>query len=359
MCQFFRDPVQCIIPPYITERLLRSDDPAVRARAEANVLAATAARARRARVRAQQPLLDLRTPTPGKRRLLYDAKKTDSLPGTLVRSEGQAPVADPAVNEAFDHAGSTYDFYKAVFNRDSLDDKGLTLVGSVHLAESDGTGRFVPLDNAFWDGSQMAYGDGDGVIFQRFTRSLDVVGHELTHGVQSFTSNLTYEGQSGALNEHFADVFGAMVRQWKNGEAATTANWLIGAEVLVPAKTRRGVRDMEHPGTAFTNDPYLGTDPQPGLMSKLYEGSSDNGGVHINSGIPNRAFVLAAKAMGGNAWDVAGRIWFATMVKLSKRAQFQECAELSIEMAAEHGDAAMRAVRSAWTTVGLAAKVYA
>jgi Zn-dependent metalloprotease len=357
MCQ--RDPIQCIIPPYITERLLRSSDPEIRARAEANMLAATNARATRARAQQEQSLLGLRTPTPGKRRLLYDARKTDQLPGSLVRSEGQPPVADVAVNEAFDHAGATYDFYETIFRRDSLDDRGLTLVGSVHLAESDGRGRYVPLDNAFWNGKQMAYGDGDNLIFQRFTRSLDVVGHELTHGVQSFTSNLSYEGQSGALNEHLADVFGILVRQWKNGEAAKSADWLIGKEVLVPAPTRRGVRNMEHPGTAYMSDPYLGTDPQPEHMSKLYEGQSDNGGVHINSGIPNRAFALSAKAIGGNAWDVAGRIWYDTMLKLSKNAQFQECAELSSQFAGDHGTAAANAVHKAWTNVGVTAKVYA
>ncbi len=131
-------------------------------------------------------------------------------------------------------------------------------------------------------GQQMAYGDGDGVVFQRFTQALDVVGHELTHGVQSFTSNLTYYGQSGALNEHFADVFGILVRQWRNSETALKANWVIGAEVLVPAPTRRGIRDMEKPGTAFVNDPDLGTDPQPDHMSNIYQGASDRGGVHIN-----------------------------------------------------------------------------
>jgi Zn-dependent metalloprotease len=186
-----------------------------------------------------------------------------------------------------------------------------------------------------------------------------VVGHELTHGVQSFTSNLAYEGQSGALNEHLADVFGILVRQWKNGEAAKGADWLIGKEVLVPAPTRRGVRDMEHPGTAYMSDPYLGTDPQPEHMSKLYEGHDDNGGVHINSGIPNRAFALSAKAIGGNAWDVAGRIWYDTMLKLSKNAQFQECAELSSQLSGDHGTAAANAVHRAWTNVGVTAKVYA
>lgn len=357
MCQ--RDPVQCIIPPYITERLQRSDDAEVRARAEANLVAAANMRALRAREQVSRGLLAPQPAKHGKQRLLYDARGRDQLPGTLVRSEGQPAVADAAVNEAYDHAGSTFDFYDTVFRRNSLDGNGLTLVGTVHVGESDGRGHFVSLDNAFWDGKQMAYGDGDGVIFQRFTRSLDVVGHELTHGVQSYTSNLEYEGQSGALNEHFADVFGILVRQWKNRETAAGSDWLIGREVLVPAPTRRGVRDMQHPGTAFVSDPYLGTDPQPEHMSKLYDGRSDNGGVHINSGIPNRAFVLAAKAMGGNAWDVTGRIWFDTMLRLSKRAQFQECAEASVEVASRIGDDAARAVSRAWANVGVAVKVYA
>jgi Zn-dependent metalloprotease len=357
MCQ--RDPIQCIIPPYITERLLHSDNAEVRARAEASLAAAARMRTARTRAWAAPSLLPKRAPAGAKHRLLYDARKHDKLPGVLVRSEGEGPVADPAVNEAFDHAGATYDFYDAIFGRRSLDGEGMILVGSVHVGESDGRGHYLPLDNAFWDGTQMAYGDGDGLIFQRFTKSLDVVGHELTHGVQSFASDLTYEGQSGALNEHFADVFGVLVRQWKNGERAETADWLIGKEVLVPARTRRGVRDMERPGMAFTDDPYLGSDPQPAHMSKLYEGSSDNGGVHVNSGIPNRAFVLAAKALGGHAWEAAGRIWYDTMLRVPRRCQFQECAEVSVEVAAALGAEAAKAVRQAWAKVGLTTKVYA
>ncbi len=357
MCQ--RNPIQCIIPPYMMEQLLRSTDPEIRKRAEANVLLASRMKAAREVARTAPSLMAIRAPGGGKHRLLYDAKGTDSLPGVLVRSEGQPSGADPAVNEAFDHAGATYDFYSTLFKRNSLDDNGMTLVGTVHLAESDGAGGYVPLDNAFWDGKQMAYGDGDNLIFQRFTRSLDVVGHELTHGVQSFTSNLEYDGQSGALNEHLADVFGALIRQWKNGDTANRADWLIGKDVIVSAPTRRAIRDMEHPGTAYVNDPYLGTDPQPGHMSKLYTGASDNGGVHINSGIPNRAFVLAAKAMGGNAWDLAGGIWYDAMLRLPKRCDFQACAELTVQAAVEIGTEAADAVRRAWATVGLVVKVFA
>jgi Zn-dependent metalloprotease len=303
MCE--RHPIQCIIPPYINEHLAKSADPATRARAVANLKAGAAMRAMRVMAQAMPSLMVPVAPTKEKTREVYDGRKTDELPGKLARSEGDAKVTDKAINEAYDHSGSTYDFYDAVFSRNSLDNKGMTLVSTVHVAEVDDTGKFVPMNNAFWNGEQMAYGDGDGVIFQGFTGSLDVVGHELTHGVQSFTSNLEYRTQSGALNEHFADVFGVLVRQWKNGETALKASWLIGADVLVPGPTRRAIRDMENPGTAYVNDPDLGTDPQPAHMSKLFTGAFDRGGVHINSGIPNRAFALFAKALKGNAWDVA------------------------------------------------------
>lgn len=257
------------------------------------------------------------------------------------------------MNEAYEHSGDTYDFYERIFNRKSLDDNGMTLISTVHLGEADEDGQFVPMNNAFWNGEQMAYGDGDGVVFRRFTRSLDVVGHELTHGVQSFTSNLTYRGESGALNEHFADVLGALVRQWRDGEKAESASWVIGADVLVPGPNRRGIRDMEFPGTAFVNDPDLGTDPQPAHMSKIYKGAADRGGVHINSGIPNRAFVLVAKALQGPAWEVAGRIWYETLLQLTSTSQFRDCARISLQIAAQQGEAARKAVKSAWKDVGV------
>ena len=293
-------------------------------------------------------------PTKKKHRLVYDAKKLDELPGTLVRSEGQGKVADTAVNEAYDHSGDTYDFYDKTLGRNSLDDGGMTLTSSVHVAEVDETGALVPMNNAFWNGEQMAYGDGDGVMFRSFTGSLDVVGHELTHGVESFTSNLVYRNQSGALNEHFADVFGVLVRQWQKGETALKASWVVGAEVLVPAPTRRGIRDMEHPGTAFVNDPDLGTDPQPAHMSKLFTGRFDRGGVHINSGIPNRAFVLVAQALKGNAWDVAGHIWYDTLLQLTSTSEFIDCANVSLQVAgSKHGAAARKAVKAGWKKVDI------
>jgi len=340
-------PVCSILPPYILERLARSSDPEIRRRARRALAQAEGYRAARAApVLAPAPA----RPPRGKRRAVYDAGGHAHLPGRLVRSEAQDPVLDVAVNEAYDHSGTTYDFFAKIFGRNSLDDEGMKLVSSVHVGDEDGE----PLTNAFWNGEQMAYGDGDGRIFKRFTRSLDVVGHELTHGVESFTSNLLYQGQSGALNEHFADVFGILVRQWKRGEPAAEASWVLGEEILVPAPTRRGIRDMEKPGTAFVNDPYLGTDPQPAHVKDYYTGKLDKGGVHLNSGIPNRAFALTAKALGGRAWEVAGRIWYDALLQLSPLASFLDCARVTLGLARLHGDVTQRAVRQGWAAVGIA-----
>ncbi len=349
-----RNPVHCIVPPYMVEYMARIADPVIRERALVALAHCAAVRAVRAFAQQMPAMMVAPSPSGRRHRLVYDARGKDALPGRLVRSEGEARSNDPAVNEAYDYSGDTFDFYHAVFGRNSLDDAGMSLVSSVHVGEADGRDRFQPMNNAFWDGSQMAYGDGDGVVFEGFTRALDVVGHELTHGVESFTSNLMYRGQSGALNEHFADVFGILVRQWRRGEPAEEASWLVGREVLVPAPTRRSIRDMEHPGDAYRNDPYLGTDPQPDHMDRIYKGPADSGGVHINSGIPNRAFVLVAKALGGNAWEVAGQIWYEALLQLSRSSDFEDLARITAQIAGDRFDAATKkAVRAGWKKVGL------
>lgn len=346
--------------------MTESADPQIRRRAIVDLAQATAVCAVRDMARVMPSLLATPSPSCCRDRLIYDARGRDDLPGKLVRREGEKRSRDPAVNEAYDYSGATYDFFRELFDRNSLDDAGMSLISTVHVAEADGRG-YQAMNNAFWNGSQMAYGDGDGIVFGRFTQSLDVVAHELTHGVQAFTSNLVYRGESGALNEHFADVFGVLVRQWHeagqgggNGtssrgeEKAVGRSWLIGAELLVPAETRRAVRDMQHPGTAFVEDPILGTDPQPSHMKDRYTGAADRGGVHINSGIPNRAFVLAAEAIGGEPWETAGRIWYDAMLELGSRADFAEAARVTTRIARDdHGAAVGRAVRAAWKAVGV------
>ena len=349
-----RLPVQCIVPPYMVEAMAHCADPMIREGALAALAHCAAVRAVREFVGRMPSLMAAPSPGGRKHRLVYDARGKDVLPGRLVRGEGERKVGDAAVNEAYDHSGDTFDFFHTLFGRNSLDDAGMSLISSVHVGEADGRDGFQPMSNAFWDGSQMAYGDGDGTVFRGFTRSLDVVAHELTHGVQAFTSNLVYRGQSGALNEHFADVFGVLARQWRRKESADKASWLVGAEVLVPAETRRGIRDLEHPGTAYRDDPVLGSDPQPAHMKQIYTGPADSGGVHINSGIPNRAFVLVAKDLGGDAWEVAGRIWYEAMLQLSRTSEFADLARITAQVAGDRFGAPVRkAVRAAWRKVGL------
>jgi Zn-dependent metalloprotease len=230
----------------------------------------------------------------------------------------------------------------------------MTLISSVHVAEVDDSGRYVPMDNAFWNGEQMAYGDGDGVVFIRFTRSLDVVGHELTHGVVTHTCNLEYRNESGALNEHFADVFGSLVKQWKKKQTAAKADWLIGPDIMGPGTSARALRTFKE-GPAYANDPLLGTDPQPKHLKNKYTGSADSGGVHINSGIPNHAFYLVATSLGGYAWDKAGRIWYRTMLALNSRSDFKQMVAMSTQNAAAlfgHGSTEEKAVVKAWQAVG-------
>jgi Zn-dependent metalloprotease len=338
----------------MVEAMAHCADPAIREGALVALAHCAAVRAVRDFAGRMPSMMVAPSPTGRKHRLVYDARGKDVLPGKLVRGEGEPKATDPAVNEAFEHSGDTFDFFHALFGRNSLDDAGMSLISSVHVGEADGRDRFQPMNNAFWDGSQMAYGDGDGKVFRGFTRSLDVVAHELTHGVQAFTSNLVYRGQSGALNEHFADVFGVLVRQWRQKEPVERASWLVGTEVLVPADTRRGIRDLEHPGTAYRDDPVLGSDPQPGHMKAIYTGPADSGGVHLNSGIPNRAFVLAAQALGGNAWETAGVIWYEAMLQLSRTSQFADLARITAQVAGDQfGAASRKAIRAAWKKVGL------
>ena len=346
-----RNALHCILPPYILDHMAKSDNPEVRDRALKNIRVASVARTMRMLTPPRVMMMAFSAATGTRNVMVYDLKGNEpspfTLPGTLVRAQGADPVADPAVNEAYDFAGNTYDFYKNVFGRNSLDDSGMSLVSSVHASES--------LNNAFWNGSQMAYGDGDGVAFTRFTKALDVVGHELTHGVETHTSDLNYYKESGALNEHFADVFGTLVKQWKLGIPAAAASWLIGEDIMIPAPTRQAIRSMRAPGTAFRNDPDIGDDPQPGHIRDQYTGGADDGGVHINSGIPNKAFFLVATAFGGNAWDDAGHLWYGLMRALNSNDKFADAAKACRQLAVSMFGAGSKAtaVDQAWATVGL------
>ena len=347
------------VPPYILERLASHPDPTIAARArDALDLDERLRELRRGlpsagaeRERAARPTPPRRVPGagPGPRRTVGDAHGRTSTPGRTVRREGDEPTGDIAADEAYDGLGATWRLWFEGFGRDSLDGKGMPLLATVHYG--------IDYDNAFWDGTQMVFGDGDGVIFERFTRSLDVIGHELAHGVTEHTAGLLYQGQSGALNESLSDVFGVLVRQYSLGQTAAEADWLIGADLLAPGVQGRALRDMLHPGTAY-DDPRLGTDPQPADMDHFVVTTDDHGGVHINSGIPNRAFALAALAIGGHAWEDAGHIWYAALTGdgIAADCDFATFADLTVAAAARRngdGSAQASAVRAAWEQVGV------
>jgi len=283
-----------------------------------------------------------------KNRSVYDARRSYDLPGRLVRSEGGRKSKDPRVNEAYSGAGYTYDVYKKVFSRNSIDDRGMRIDSTVHYG--------VRYDNAFWNGRQMVYGDGDGRIFGPFTRALDVIGHELTHGIIQNEAGLDYRGQPGALNESFSDVFGILVKQYTQRQSAEQADWLVGSKLLVPGVNAKGIRSMKEPGTAY-DDQLLGKDPQPGHMDGYVVTTEDNGGVHLNSGIPNRAFYELAIRLKGYAWEKAGQIWYRALTeKLRPRSNFRSAVTMTVTAAAElYGSNSLeqKAVREAWAEVGL------
>lgn len=340
--------LQCILPPHMCDAIKLRGNTQQKKMVDALVKEAEKARAARQIAAPAQFVVAARTAKAAPDREVYDAKSRSTLPGTLVRKEGDPASKDETVNQAYDGAGDVFKLYLDVYGRNSLDGGGLTLVSSVHVRRN--------FNNAYWDGEQMAYGDGDGVIFTPLTGSLAVIGHELSHGVVQFSGGLIYQDQSGALNESYADVFGALTEQYKKKETAAQANWLVGAEILGPDINGVALRSMKAPGTAY-DDRLLGKDPQPYHMDLYVNTSSDNGGVHINSGIPNHAFYLLAQYLGGYAWEKAGHIWYDTLQAISNpHATFAEWADKTVEKARERfGASSLEAVytRRAWKLVGI------
>ncbi|MEU8934397.1 M4 family metallopeptidase [Streptomyces sp. NPDC048409] len=346
-----RTPVFCgIVPPHILDQLARHEDGALADSALRTLQHDSAARTRR-RVTAVRTLTAVAAPAApdsAPRRTVYDAGHGTDLPGTKVREEGSEPGQDASVNRAYAGLGATFDLYLKAYARDSIDGAGLALDASVHYDRD--------YDNAFWNGEQMVFGDGDGEIFTDFTSSVDVIGHELTHGVTQYTANLEYYGQSGALNESVSDVFGSLIKQYSLGQSADQADWLIGEGLLAPGVRGVALRSMKAPGTAY-DDPRLGKDPQPATMAGYLRTNRDNGGVHINSGIPNHAFYLLAAALGGNAWERAGQIWYDVLTggDLRADAAFTDFARLTVAAARsrfEEGEES-EAVVKAWAQVGV------
>jgi Zn-dependent metalloprotease len=349
-------PLNCIMPPHILREIAERGSPAQREMAVKTLRTTSQFRVARQSLAALPKAFEtLRAD--GKQRRVYDAEFGSDLPGLLVRTEGAPPSGDPAIDEAYDGTGATYDMYFNIFNRRSIDNRDMHIISTVHYQQS--------YDNAFWNGRQIVFGDGDEDLpppqrlFNRFTIALDIIGHELTHGVINYSANLVYQGQPGALNEHFSDVFGILVKHYHLRQTAPEADWIIGRGIFTENIRGEGLRSMKAPGRAY-DDPLIGRDPQPAHMRNYVETTYDNGGVHINSGIPNHAFYVAARELGGFAWEKAGRIWYdALLNRLHTRATFQEAA-LHTQAAAQAlygtGSLEFQAVRKGWTEVGVIAE---
>ena len=343
--------IHSIVPSYLLRRLAEAAPrfPIAAEGARKTLISQTRSKLERANLRLSvdgDTLVVEAAPAPD--RTISDAANTEDLPGMIVRREEEPPVEDAAVNEAYEGLGATHQLFWDAFARDSIDGAALPLDATVHYGED--------YDNAFWNGERMVFGDGDGEVFRGFTGSLSVIAHEMTHGVIDRTAELVYQGQSGALNESVADVFGVLAEQFAHGQTVEQATWLVGAELFTDAVQGEALRSMKAPGTAYDDD-VLGKDPQPAHMRDYVETEEDNGGVHINSGIPNRAFYLVAEALGGHAWELAGRIWYLTLTgTLSSTATFTEFAAATVAAAAaEYGEDAeeVEAVRAGWRGVGV------
>ncbi len=280
-------------------------------------------------------------------RKIYDSQGTFEQRVKLVRDEGAPATGDENVNQSYEYVGQVFDYFKDVLGRNSIDNLGMDFVVNVHFGDK--------YANAFWDGDDISLGDGDGEIFTNFSKSLDVVAHEIAHGVTQYTANFKYSGQSGALHEHFSDVFGSAISQKAAKQSAEDADWLIGNEIMGPELYGESIRSMSEPGTAYENS-LLGKDVQPAHMKDYYSGTADNYGVHINSGIPNKVFYLVAREI---KTDVAALIWYNALQKLWPNANFNDAVIKIVEATrtlVKEGKApqgSTQIVRTAFKEVGL------
>ena len=259
----------------------------------------------------------------------YTANNGTRLPGSLVYSTSTT-LNDPAAVDAHYYAGIVYDYYKAKFGRAGIDNRNMAMKSTVHYYRN--------YNNAGWTGKQMVYGDGDSINYRPFSGALDVIGHEMTHGVDTNEANLIYQNQSGALNESFSDVFGTLIEFYTEGQSG---DWLCGEDICIKAGGFRSLSDPTKYG-------------DPAHMSDYYVTTSDNGGVHTNSGIPNKAFYLTYNSIGA---DKAERLYYNTLCNyLTSSAQFHDARLALVQCATDlygAGSSEVAAVNAAWNAVGV------
>ncbi len=276
----------------------------------------------------------------------YTANYRNTTTGTLMTSSSKT-ISDKAAVSAHSYAEVVYDFYKNLFNRNSLDNKGMSIDSVIHYGS-----RY---NNAFWNGYKMIYGDGDGSYFTSLSGDLDVVAHEMTHGVTSKTSNLNYENQPGALNESMSDVLGVLVQTYdkynvSNGGQWTfnSADWVVGDEIYTPGIAGDALRSLANP-TLYDQPAHMNN-----YKNLPNTESGDWGGVHTNSGIPNKAAYLLAQNIG---CEKTARIYYrALTVYFNSTTNFSQ-ARLGLIQAAKDlygtNSTEAQAVSNAFSSVGI------
>ncbi|WP_338700593.1 M4 family metallopeptidase [Streptomyces sp. Q6] len=282
--------------------------------------------------------------------VVFDAgggKELDALPP--VRWSGRPPTGDVAADEAYDGLTAAARFVREVLGRDTVVQKGGPLAAAVHYDKG--------FNNSFWNGSLIVFGDGDNKLFGRFTRCPELVGAEVWRSLPEMMTSFQFYGENGALSTSLCDVFGLLIKQFSLGQSVDEADWVLGAGLFAPGVRGVGLRSLKAPGTAY-DDPTLGKDPQPAHMDDYVRTDRDNGGVHINGGIPGHAFYRLAAALGGNAWERAGLIWWVALIsgEIGHRTRFADFARLTVAAArARYGDDSeeLRAVRDSWDAVGI------
>ncbi|WP_413787108.1 M4 family metallopeptidase [Rossellomorea sp. YZS02] len=274
----------------------------------------------------------------------YDASNRTRLPGSLWADSDNVFNAsyDAAAVDAHYYAGTTYDYYKNTHNRNSYDGNGAALKSTVHYGRN--------YNNAFWNGQQMVYGDGDGSTFVSLSGGLDVIAHELTHAVTDTTADLIYQNESGAINESMSDIFGTLVEF----DANNNPDWEIGEDIYTPNKSGDALRSMSDPAKYGDPDHY----------SVRYTGTQDNGGVHINSGIGNKAAYLLSQ--GGTHYGVkvtgigtakTGKIYYRALTQyLTPTSNFSQLRSAAVQAATDiygAGSAEVASVNAAYNAVGV------
>ncbi|WP_353616065.1 M4 family metallopeptidase [Bacillus sp. AFS055030] len=264
---------------------------------------------------------------------------------------------NPAAVSAHVNSDKVNKYYQNIHKRNSLDNKGMTLISSVHVGQK--------WNNAAWNGVQMLYGDGDGIQYGSMSGGLDVTGHEMTHGIITNTADLNYQDESGAINESLADIFGEFTQQYTTG----VNEWDLGEDITTPnIPNDGGLRSMSDPASKKVSTKYMPSGYYPDTYQDRYMGTLDNGGVHINSGINNKAAYLITNGGTNNGYTInsigrskAEKIYYRALTfYLTSSSGFKDMREAAIQASRDlypdkngSPSAETKAIMDAYSSVGV------